>query len=179
MRGLDTRVLLAKTRILFLVDAAAANKQMDKVRNLAEADGWNDAANGFNTVPMMFADEPNLAHNWAEVHHRYNNFDANAWREKCGKWATEANRCCGLSYEVFSSRLNGAVDWALEQLPPAQRAEATAIAQSFGFETMEQRELARQREAEEEWDDDYGHRDCSHGIAWGCCPAGCGSGPDD
>lgn len=75
MRGLNTRVLLAKTRILFLVDAAAANKQMDKVRNLAEADGWQDAANDITVVPMLFKDEPNLAYNWARGQERY--FDIN------------------------------------------------------------------------------------------------------
>lgn len=185
MRGLDTRVMLAKTRILFWVDAVEANKQMDVVRKMAEKDGFNDAANGFNVMPLMFADEPNLEHNWAIGQDRYNHFDAFAWREKCGKWAAEANKCCGLSFEVFSSRFNGTVDWALEQLPAFQRAEATAIAQSFGYETIEEREQARvwqearALEAEEEGEDDYGHRDCCHGIAWGCCPAGCGSGPDD
>jgi hypothetical protein len=177
MRGLDTRVLLAKTRILFLVDAAAANKQMDTVRSLAEADGWNDAANGFNTVPTMFADEPNLAHNWAEGHHRYNNFDENAWRRECAESADAANTCCGLSYEAFVRRLNGYIDGALEELPPTQRAEATKIAQSFGYETVEER--AHAMEAVEEWGSDYDPRYCIHDIKWGCCPAGCGSGPDD
>lgn len=64
MRGLDTRVLLANTRILFFVNAAAANEQMERVRKLAEHDGWIDAANGYQNLPLMFADEPNLAYNW-------------------------------------------------------------------------------------------------------------------
>lgn len=171
MRGLDTRVLLARTRILFLVDAAAANEQMDRVRKQAEADGWIDAANGYHTVPLMFADEPSLVQKWIEGHHRYTHFDAEKWAENCDKWATSANHGCGLSYDLFSERLCNAVDYALERLAPIHHAKAIDIAIHYGYETVDARAEAGR------WDSYEGY--CSHGIQLGCCPAGCGSGPDD
>lgn len=71
MRGLETRVLLARARILFFVDAAAANTLMANVRACAELDGWLDAACGITVPPCMFADEPNLEHNWMLGQDRY------------------------------------------------------------------------------------------------------------
>lgn len=171
MRGLDTRVLLARTRILFLVDAAAANKQMDRVRKQADADGWNDAANGYHTVPLTFADEPSLIEKWVEGHDRYVNFDADKWAYICDRWAKEADVGCGLSYDLFSERLCGAVDYALEKMAPIHRAKAIEIAVRYGYETVEARAKASR------WYRYDGY--CSHGIELGCCPAGCGSGPDD
>lgn len=171
MRGLETRVLLAKARILTLVDACAAERQMAVVGKLAHADGMQDAADGIDTVPIMFADEPNLIQGWQLGQHHYKHFDAAAWRAKCDAWSTSANKHCGCSWDVFMQRFSATVDSALNALPLPHHEAALKIAASFGYETPQAREEADQ------WNDDHGY--CRHGITLGYCPAGCGSGPDD
>jgi hypothetical protein len=81
------------------------------------------------------------------------------------KLAAEANRGCGLSYELFVDRFSAAVDVAYPQSSP-NRAAALELATPMGYETPEERAAAHEERAE----DGY----CRHGIERNCCPAGCG-----
>lgn len=94
-----------------------------------------------------------------------------AWRQECQRMFDASYPGCGLSLEVFVARLSAAIDERLAQIPVADRDNAIAIAEQFGYQTMAERNEDAASNAE--------HGDCCHGIAWGCCPAGCGSGYDD
>ena len=79
--------------------------------------------------------------------------------------AAEANRCCGLSYDLFVDRFSAAVDAAYPPGTP-DRTAALELARPMGYESPEERAAAH----EEMLNDGY----CSHGIERNCCPAGCG-----
>jgi len=66
MRGLDTRVLLAKARIMSLIDKDKADEMMMDVWMEAFGDGSTDAFNGIYTPPMQFSDEPKLLQWWRD-----------------------------------------------------------------------------------------------------------------
>nr|WP_084545945.1 conserved plasmid protein [Cupriavidus malaysiensis] len=98
-------------------------------------------------------------------------FDEAAWRDACDSAAKEANRGSGQSYDYYVDRFSADIDRGLHVFNEADRPRALEIAQEWGYETAEEREETRQ------WNSRNGY--CSHGITLGCCPAGCGSGPDD
>lgn len=75
MRGLDTRVLLAKARIMLLVDAKKAGRMLATVEIKAKWDGVADAGSGYEALPMMFDDEPVLASRWYEGQMQYRECD--------------------------------------------------------------------------------------------------------
>lgn len=79
--------------------------------------------------------------------------------------ATEANRGCGQSYDLFVDRFSASVDAAFPPGAP-DRAAALELARPMGYETSEARAAAH----EEMLSDGY----CCHGIERNCCPAGCG-----
>ncbi|NHN89840.1 plasmid protein [Acetobacter conturbans] len=68
---------------------------------------------------------------------------------------------CGTSYELFCVKFSRAVDYKAGSLPEGERRAFIAAAQAIGdyMTPDEERTLFL----------DY----CSHGIEWGCCPAGC------
>lgn len=171
MRGLDIRVSFAQARILSLIDGVAGAVQARSVGQQAQAQGRKDAEAGIADAPLMFADEAFLVVHWQHGRERYLCFDPDAWRARCAAWASEANTCCGLSYDLFTRRFSAAVDDALARMPSGQHGPATKIAREYGYEPRSVREDARWRH------EDSGY--CAHGIELGYCPAGCGSGPDD
>jgi hypothetical protein len=79
--------------------------------------------------------------------------------------AAEANRGCGLSYDLFVDRFSASVDAAYPPGAP-DRETALELARPLGYETPEARAAAH----EDMRDQGY----CSHGIERNCCPAGCG-----
>lgn len=93
------------------------------------------------------------------------------WRQECRRLFDASSHGCGLSLDVFVARLSAAIDERLAQIPVADRDNAITIAEQFGYHTMAERNEDAASNAR--------HGDCCHGIAWGCCPAGCGSGYDD
>ncbi|WP_313569330.1 hypothetical protein [Comamonas terrigena] len=93
-------------------------------------------------------------------------FDKLAWQLACEKMADQANRSCGLVYEMFERDFSCAVNHAHHSLPEAHRPEAIEIAKRFGWASEE--ELA----ATQRLMDEAGC--CNHGIDRNCCPMGCG-----
>lgn len=166
MRGLDTRVLLANTRIMMFIDPEKANSMMDAVERLAEQDGWKDAENGFHTLPLMFDGETELIACWELGQARFTiGFDEARWHEQCMQMVKDSNQYCGLSFDFFVDRLSSAVDRALLAIPERYHNAALEIAQEYGYATASEREEVARSNA----DDGY----CAHGIELGCCPAGC------
>lgn len=66
MRGLNTRVLLAKARIMAIVDEISAEDMFIDVWLAAQADGNRDADQGIYDAPLMFGGEPQLVTWWKE-----------------------------------------------------------------------------------------------------------------
>lgn len=81
MRGLDTRVLLARARCMALHDADRADMLMVDVYYDAEADGYIDAENGIHTPPLQFAGEPSLLNGWQQG---WNDYWLALERSNCG-----------------------------------------------------------------------------------------------
>jgi hypothetical protein len=64
MRGLDVRVLLARARIMELIDADEAQDMYYEVMNGAMCEGMQDALNGISRPPILFRDEKLLISGW-------------------------------------------------------------------------------------------------------------------
>ncbi len=94
-----------------------------------------------------------------------------AWVTRCEELAREAKRGDGCSYTWYVVRLSEAVDLEVIQLPEAFRSRALELAGEFGYASRAEREVEQVELANDGC--------CMHGIELGCCPAGCGSGPDD
>ena len=93
-------------------------------------------------------------------------FDKSAWQVACEKMAEQANRSCGLVYEIFARDFSRAVNQAIFSVPEAHRPDAIEIAKQLGWATDEElAESLRQM-------DEAGC--CAHGIDPDCCPMGCG-----
>lgn len=73
MRGLDTRVALALTRILKLVDPVAGDEAIWDAAFESETDGYHDAAAGFYQLPAQFVGEPLLIQGWNSGQNAYHN----------------------------------------------------------------------------------------------------------
>lgn len=97
--------------------------------------------------------------------------DENAWRVTCEKVAKQAAESCGLSHDLYVGSFSSTIDGKLNHLPDAHRPRALEIAQEWDYASPAERAEAQQ------WNAENGF--CLHGIELGCCPAGCGSGPDD
>ena len=174
MRGLDARVTLAMARVL----AIGTDKSERDGHLFATAEhealhvGIDDAINGIDTVPAMFADEPSLAERWHAGQARYERgLDKAAWRARCEEMASEASTGCGLSHDYYVARFSFAVRVQLLRIPQYEHAAALEIAREFDYATA--------AEIEETAIDNAENGYCSHGIELGCCPAGCDYPDDD
>lgn len=101
-------------------------------------------------------------------------WDADAWRTRCDALAKNANKGCGLSYDLFVEMFSGGVKRHLDGMPEEWKADAETIARDFGYATPAELEKMRDEQA--------AMGCCSHGLDPDCCPAGCGdldSGHDD
>jgi len=128
------------------------------------------AARESMACPHLLADEPLLARAWTSA------FDAACLklqklrtREGLDEWistmASEANRGCGLSYELFVKRFSVMVDDALDQVEPAYRDLAIEVAKAHDYATAEELDAMQ-----EEIENSGG---CSlTGIDPDCCPCG-------
>lgn len=110
------------------------------------------------------------------VHHRLryprSTLDEPAWRELCKAAAAHAQRGCGLSYDHYVTLFSSAIDAQANRLPDEQRAQALEIAaQEWDYATP------AERQETQDWNAEHGY--CSHGIEFGCCPAGCDRDDDD
>lgn len=98
-------------------------------------------------------------------------FDREAWQLRCKELAEQANRGCGLVYEIFERTFSEGINQELLRFEECQRAEAIEVARTFGWASKE--ELAQSQRAMV----DSGC--CSHGLDPDCCPAGCGDLDED
>jgi len=64
MRGLDIRVMLARTRIIALLDPDQADGMYCDVMDEAMVQGMRDARDGVDQVPILFRDEKLLVSHW-------------------------------------------------------------------------------------------------------------------
>lgn len=98
--------------------------------------------------------------------------DEPAWRELCKAAAAHAQRGCGLSYDHYVTLFSSEIDALANRLPEEQRAQALEIAaQEWDYATP------AERQETQDWNAEHGY--CSHGIEFGCCPAGCDRDDDD
>ncbi len=93
-------------------------------------------------------------------------FDAATWDARCEEMAAEANRGCGLVYELFESNFSAKVHAALKGLLSTHHGQALEIARRYGYASAD--ELAKTAEAL------AADGCCSHGLDPYNCPAGCG-----
>ena len=93
-------------------------------------------------------------------------FDAAAWDARCEEMAAEANRGCGLVYELFESNFSAKVNAALNSVLSTHHSQALEIARRFGYESPD--ELAKCAESL------TADGCCSHGLDPYNCPVGCG-----
>jgi hypothetical protein len=98
-------------------------------------------------------------------------FDPIDWRSQCERMADDASNNCAQSHFLYVCNLSSAVDKKLSDLASADHPAAIEIARQFDYATRQE------IQAEQAFNDEHGF--CTHGIELGCCPAGCGSGPDD
>jgi len=82
--------------------------------------------------------------------------DEPAWRALCETAAAQATKGCGLSHDYYVERFS---------------AQALKIAQEWDYATP------AERQETQDWNAEHGY--CSHGIEFGCCPAGCDRDDDD
>ncbi len=94
-----------------------------------------------------------------------------AMREQLAAFAAEAGRNCGQSHDVYVQGFSSSVDSLADQLPNIWRSQLLELARGFDYATPEERMQSQRLNSENGY--------CTHGIELGCCPAGCGSGPDD
>ncbi|WP_158534246.1 CcgAII protein [Paracidovorax avenae] len=94
-------------------------------------------------------------------------FDRAAWQMACKKMVDDANRGCGLVYEIFEQRLCASIGHALRGIPEMHRDEAITQARAYGYITPEESAASSMGSPV---DDNY----CHHGIPPKWCPAGCG-----
>lgn len=80
--------------------------------------------------------------------------------------ANEAQRGCGLSYDLYVQKFSKSVEVLIRDLPEGKRQIAIAEATEYGYATADELQVA-ERELEE-----MGF--CHHGIDPECCPLGCG-----
>jgi general stress protein YciG len=99
------------------------------------------------------------------------NFDPIVWRAECNVLANEAGKSCSQSHTLYVSNFSNAIEARLEAFTTEDKEKAIEIARKFDYATPQEIEVDAQ------WNSENGF--CSHGIELGCCPAGCGSGPDD
>jgi hypothetical protein len=91
------------------------------------------------------------------------------WRSQCDLLAEQSSKGCGLSHTVFVDKFSSAVDSALFQLSPDERIPLLEIAREWDYATPQERH--------DEQIDCVQNGYCSHGIEFGCCPAGCEEPP--
>lgn len=81
-------------------------------------------------------------------------------RARLERAAAEAQRGCGLSYDLYVRRFSAEAESLLDAVDPDLRSEAAAIAAALGY-------------GDDEADADYGPGICSlTGIDEYCCPCG-------
>jgi len=101
----------------------------------------------------------------------FKQFDPNEWRATCESLSNDAAKNCAQSHFLYVCNLSSAVDAKLSDLASTDHPAAIEIARRFDYATRQQ------IQAEQAFNDEQGY--CAHGIELGCCPAGCGSSPDD
>lgn len=94
-----------------------------------------------------------------------------AMNEQLEEFAAEAGRNCGQSHDLYVSNFSSSVDDLANRLPNLWRLRLLELARLFDYATPEERKDSS------DWNSENGY--CTHGIELGCCPRGCGSGPDD
>lgn len=98
--------------------------------------------------------------------------DLDSWCEQCDALAKETIKSGGLSHDWCIKLYSSGVDRLLEQMPEAWREPALQIAHEiFDYRSPSERQRTIRANA------DNGL--CRHGIAFECCPAGCGEFPDE
>ena len=102
----------------------------------------------------------------------HSTLDEPAWRAVCKTAAEHAQRGCGLSWDHWVTLFSSEIDAQASRLPESQRAQALEIAtQEWDYATP------AERQETQDWNAEHGY--CSHGIEFGCCPAGCDRDDDD
>lgn len=178
LRGLDARLALAKAKV-----AAVTHGLTSQTYQLLQQEALVQALNlgrsefyehhGRCDVPLQFKSEEQLAKQWTfgwsqtyDREARVKAFDTVAWEARCQEMAKNANRGCGLIYELFVSNFSANVNAALKYVLFTHHEQALVIARRYGYASPE--ELARS--AESLADDGC----CSHGLDPYNCPVGCG-----
>jgi len=93
-------------------------------------------------------------------------YDAAAWMQRCDELAAQANKSCGLVWEIFQRTFTRAINNEITSFDERGRTAALAVAKEFGWATEEEL-AASKREM-----DAAGC--CIHGLDPYHCPVGCG-----
>jgi hypothetical protein len=95
----------------------------------------------------------------------YKNINEPDWRSQCELLAKQSSMNCGLSHTVFVNKFSDEIDSKLSHLSPEDKVPFLDIAREWDYATPQER-YEEQISCKEQ-----GY--CSHGIEFGCCPAGC------
>lgn len=147
--------------------ATELRRALDYARRGGKAGGWDDED---MSCPALLADVQPLRDAFMDAFEA-----ARGQRRKLrtqegiaaelDAMAAEANRGCGQSYELFTSRFSDSVDGLLDELESPFRTVALELAKGSGYATPEEREEMQQEIA--------ASGGCSlTGIDPWCCPCG-------
>lgn len=168
--ALDARVYWAHHRVS-VVAGDVERAEWNLGWALKRARGCGDAAaRESRACPHLLADVPQLAGAWTLAFEAAREkLQKLRTREGLDEWistmASESNRGCGLSYELFVKRFSAAVENALDEVEPAYRDLAIEVANAHGYATAAELD-AMQEEIESSGG-------CSlTGIDPDCCPCG-------
>lgn len=187
MSGLGTRVASAALRLMRLSGkkhvrerhalALASKRLRDGERRDAGPSPRLDSPSIYPVVPSRQQEERDAqrtAQYRGGTHGQDGHPDCHlrVWRDQCSAIAKAAIKASGLSHDWCVELYSKHVDQALSQLPEHLHGTALEVAGDiFDYRTVESREQTAR------WNAQNGY--CRHGIALDCCPAGCGSAPDE
>lgn len=175
MRGLKVGAALMASRLIHVIQTRRGMKQpaLFIARNKRRANRGQAVASERPSPAIQVQAAESMADKNMRPHQNpREELDLHAWCEQCDALAKEAIKSGGLSHDWCVELYSSGVDRALDHLPDACRGHALQVANEvFDYRNPSERERVVRENA------DQGI--CHHGIPVDCCPAGCGSVPDD
>lgn len=175
MRGLKVGAAIIASQFMHVIKTGRAMKlpalfierKKRRANNRKQVD-MEPSLSVLPRVPEQCLKPTDKRPNW----NRSEELDLHSLCEQCDTLAKSAIKLGGLSHDWFVDLYSSNIDRALENLPEARRNRTTELANEiFDYRSPSEREQTIQQNAQ--------NGRCRHGIALECCPAGCGSVPDE
>lgn len=173
MRGLDIRCKFALNKVLFDSDPEneayfkRKHQAVNEARELGKIAAWEVD----QSCPLLLLDEPLLANAFKWGLHKGISLGVQGLVRQI---ADDANKGCGLIYELYCERFSEAIDRYLSRsssFRPEFIGEFMRVALSAGYAIPKEIEEGRHSSREEGL--------CIHHLDPDCCPVGCGDIEND